>query len=140
MKLIDKYKMYKKQYPYCLLIMKEGIFYKTFYEDALILWYLFEYKYVNDTVSFGSSPYDKVLAVLNKRDISYIVISNDKEIFKVVKDNDIYFSYCDLAKKSYDKIRRNDGLIEKLNQVLEIYPDNYKAIDEMLDDMLNRAN
>lgn len=140
MKLIDKYKMYKKQYPYYILIMKEGIFFKTFYNDALIIWYLFEYKYVNDTTSFGTTPYDRVLRVLNKKDISYIVISQDKEIIKVTKDDENYISYCNLSKKSYDKTKRRESLLNKLDQILEIYPNNYQVIDELLDSMLINNN
>ena len=66
MKLIEKSQLFKKQYPNHIIIMQEGIFYKTFYEDALIIWYLFDYKCVKDTVSFGATPYDKVLAKLNR--------------------------------------------------------------------------
>ena len=138
MKLKDKYLLYKKQYPYYTLIMKEGIFYKTFFSDALIIWYLFEYKYVNDMVSFGTTPYDRVLVILNKRDISYIVISQDQEIIKVKKDDYNYISYCNLAKKSYENISRKESLIEKLNQVLEVSQDNYQIIKEVLDNMLSK--
>ena len=100
MKLIEKSKLYKKQYPDHILIMKEGIFYKTFYEDALIMWYLFEYKYLKDTVSFGTTPYDRVLAKLNKLDISYVVIADDKEVLKVTKDKENYESYLKISQKS----------------------------------------
>ena len=140
MKLIDKYKMYKKQYPYYILIMKEGIFFKTFYNDALIIWYLFEYKYVNDITSFGTTLYDRVLRVLNKKDISYIVISQDKEVIKVTKDDENYISYCNLSKKSHDKTNKRESLLNKLDQILEMYPNNYQVIDELLDSMLINNN
>lgn len=136
MKLIEKYEMYKKQYPNDILIMKDGIFYKTFYDDALIIWYLFDYKYVNNQTSFGTTPYDKVLAKLNKLDISYVVISNEKEIFEVKKDDDNYISYSNLSKKSYQKVVKNKELTEKLNKILETSPDKYEEINKMLESFI----
>ena len=65
MKNIDLYNLYKEKYSNSLIIIKEGIFYKTFHDDAKIIWYLFEYKYIKDIVSFGSASYDKVIDRLN---------------------------------------------------------------------------
>lgn len=39
---------------------KDGSFYKCFYDDAKILWYIFDYVYLNDSVSFGTKAYSKV--------------------------------------------------------------------------------
>ena len=136
MKLIEKSKLYKKQYPDHILIMKEGIFYKTFYEDALIMWYLFEYKYLKDTVSFGTTPYDRVLAKLNKLDISYVVIADDKEVLKVTKDKENYESYLKISQKSYEKEAHTKELVNKLKEVLEIKPDSYEKINIMLNHIL----
>ena len=136
MKLMEKYEMYKKQYPNYLLIMKEGIFYKTFYDDALIIWYLFDYKYIKNMVSFGTTPYDKVILKLNKLDISYLVIGQEKETLKVTKDDENYISYQKLAKKNYEKIHKTEELIKKLTKVLEVNPNSYQAIDNLLEKYL----
>ena len=61
MKTIDLYHAYKEKLPNCIVIIKEGIFYKTFEVDAKLLWYLFDYKYANGIISFGNLSYDKVI-------------------------------------------------------------------------------
>ena len=54
MKQIDKYNSYKEKFLNCMVFIKEGSFYKCFYDDAKILWYVFDYVYLNDSVSFGT--------------------------------------------------------------------------------------
>lgn len=136
MKLIEKYESYKKKYPHAIVLMKEGIFYKTFYDDAKIIWYLFDYKYVQDTVSFGTSPYDKVLAQLNKLDLGYVVIDQDQEVLVSLKPEDVYASYSSLANHRFDKTNRNDKLVHKMKRIIESYPDSYDMINAFLDDIV----
>lgn len=136
MKLIDKYSTYKEKYKSAIVILKEGIFYKTFYDDAKILWYLFNYKYINDTVSFGNVPYDKVILKLNKLDISYVVIDNDGIALSYIRDEDTYLSYEILAKKSYSKALKTEQLVEKLHQVINEKPNSYGEINNLFDSIL----
>lgn len=75
-KTIDLYNKYKSRYSNTIVIIKEGLFYKTLGEDAKLIWHLFNYKYVKDTVSFGMAPYNNVIMKLNDLDIfSLVVIS-----------------------------------------------------------------
>ncbi len=136
MKLIDKYNAYKDKYKNALVIMKEGIFYKTFNDDAKILWYLFDYKYVNDTVSFGNVPYDKVILKLNKLDISYIIIDNDNIVLSYLRDEETFLSYKSLAKKSYNKTEKTEELVDKLKLIMTNSPDNYEKINTLFDKLL----
>lgn len=136
MKLIDKYDSYKKKYPSSIVFMKEGIFYKTFYDDAKVIWYLFDYKYVNDSVSFGNTPYDKVLARLNKLDIGYVVIDKDKEVIISSKDKENYDSYVSLAVRGYNKETRGLELLDKVKKVLDTHPEEYDKINNSLDEIL----
>lgn len=136
MKLIDKYNAYKDKYKNALVIMKEGIFYKTFNDDAKILWYLFDYKYINDTVSFGNAPYDKVILKLNKLDISYIIIDNDNIALSYLRDEETFLSYKKLAKKSYNKMTKTEELVDKLKLVMTNNPDSYEEINKLFDKLL----
>lgn len=97
MKLVEKYQVLKEKYLYEIVLLKEGIFYKTFYDDAKILWYLFEYKYVGDCVSFGITPYDKVIAKLQRLGIGFVVIDKDNEVLRCKKEKEDYRSYLSLA-------------------------------------------
>lgn len=139
MKLIDKYNAYKDKYKNALVIMKEGIFYKTFQDDAKILWYLFDYKYVNDTVSFGNAPYDKVILKLNKLDISYVIIDNDNVVLSYLRDAETYTSYTLLAQKSYNKTVKTEELIEKLKQAMTYNPSSYDDVNKLLDNILSKC-
>lgn len=136
MKLIDKYNSYKEKYKHAIIILKEGIFYKTFYDDAKILWYLFDYKYINDTISFGNAPYDKVILKLNKLDISYVVIDNDGVALSHILNEEAYLSYEALAKKSYSKAQKTEQLMEKLQKIMTVNPNYYDEIDSLLNKFL----
>lgn len=133
MKLIDKYKTYKDKYENTLVIIKEGIFYKTFEDDAKILWYIFDYKYVNDSVSFGNSPYDKVILKLNKLDISYIILDKDEIVLSHIRDEDAYLSYKSLSIKSYNQLVKTENLINKLQTLMNNKPECYEKVNSMLD-------
>ncbi len=133
MKLIDKYKTYKDKYENTLVIIKDGIFYKTFEDDAKILWYIFDYKYVNDSVSFGNSPYDKVILKLNKLDISYIILDKDEIVLSHIRDEDAYLSYKSLSKKSYNQLVKTENLINKLQTLMNNKPECYEKVNSMLD-------
>lgn len=136
MKIIDVYSSFKEKYQNSVVIVKEGIFYKSFYDDAKLLWYLFGYKYINDSVSFGNIPYDKVISKLNNLDLGIVVISNNQEILSVTRDIDIYKSYLKISLKSFEKNERKNKLIEKLSKILDNKDDCYFEIDKFLDNFI----
>lgn len=136
MKIIEKYKLYKKQYPKQLVLIKDGIFYKTFYDDALIILYLFDYKYINNSISFGITPYEKVLSKLYKLDIGYVVFNQVNEILNVKLDEENYLSYISLSKKNYQKIIKNKGINKKLDKILKQSSNNYILVNNFLDEFL----
>ncbi len=133
MKLIDIYKLYKENHFDTLIIVKDGIFYKSFYNDAKILWYLFNYKYINDSVSFGNVPYDKVVSKLKRNDINFIIFDKEKELLSLIKEDNTYHSYSDLANKSYDKRLKIDLLLKKLEFILDNNYSSYQKIDSYLE-------
>ena len=137
MKSIDLYNLYKEKYSNSLIIIKEGIFYKTFYDDAKIIWYLFEYKYIKDIVSFGSASYDKVIDRLKKLDISFIVIEKNNILLEKVFNNENFNLYLKLATSSYEKYQRKQKLINKFMKLLENEEDYYQEVNEFLDKYLS---
>lgn len=133
LKLIDKYMSYKKKYNDNIILIRNGIFYKTFYDDAKIIWHIFKYKLINNSVSFGTSPYDKVISKLGKLDIGFVVIDNDKEVLYVKGDNEVYNSYKLLANKAYDKSLKREKIINKFMEVIIKREDAYDDLDKFLD-------
>lgn len=131
-KILELYKAYKEKYSNTIIIIKEGTFYKTFYEDAKIIWFLFGYQYLNDVTSFGSSPYNKVLLRLKQMDISFIVVDKSQEIVKCLKNNDNYNTYVILSNSSFEKNKRNTKLHSLIDKLLEDNDDNYNVINDFL--------
>ena len=135
MKSIEVYEAYKKKYTSTLVLVKEGIFYHSYYGDGKILWYLFHYKYINHRSSFGNVPYDKVISRLKELDISFAVVSKEEEYFVSKKDSTIYNHYLDLSVKSYDKFEREEYLLKKLKRVYQNDSSCFQEIDAFLDEI-----
>ena len=88
MKIIEKYNLNKNKYPKYIILIKVGIFYETYNEDAYILNNLFNYKIKeinnNKRLGFPTNSYDKVITKLKEFQINYIIIEDDitKKTFK----------------------------------------------------------
>lgn len=134
MKTKEKYDGLKKEKK--LTFIKEGIFYKTFDRDAIIMWYLFDYKINNNILAFGTNSYDKVIKKLNKLDIGYSIFINDKEIINIERDNESLNLYEKLSKIAYEKEIKKEKIYKKLNKVLESSFDNYDKVDIFLNKLL----
>ncbi len=119
MKTLDKYLYYKEKYPKHIIFIKEGTFYKTFKDDAIIIWHFFDYKWNGDAIAFGASPYSKVLDKLNQLEISYIVVSNNEEELVIDNDSENFDLYLKLATKRYTKFKEKMELTDLFNKVIE---------------------
>jgi len=133
MKSIDIYKKYKDDNVSRIVIVKEGIFYKVYSSDALIVWYLFDYKYSNDCVSFGVSSYVKVIDKLQKLGLGYIVVSTDGLLDRCIGDNDVYEHYSFLADKCFKKTEWKDELCKILSDLIDKDLNNYQVIKNFLE-------
>ena len=137
MKLDEVNNLYKDRYKDYLIIIKDGSFYKSLYDDGKIIWYIFGYKYLKDNCSFGSIPYDKVMDKLKSIDISFVVVSKNEEIIKYNGDNMVYDSYYKLAKKAYDKYEKKNELIDKVKIICEDN-DSYNELNGYVDKIMER--
>ena len=126
------YDYYKGKYSNLIVIVKEGIFYKSYLIDGKIIWYLFNYKYSNDCVSFGNNSYDKVILKLKKSNISFVVVDKEKELLLYLSDDIFYNSYCSLASKSYEKYEIESKIVDEVRSIIETYPDKCEVIWEFL--------
>ena len=115
----EKYTSIKHEYKECLVLIKNGSFYITFCDDALILNYLFNYKVINNKVGFPISNLDKVLSKLDSNNISYYIDDNYNNILYNAKTN--YFNNTNL-----------DLLIDEIKFVISLDPNNLKLIKEYL--------
>lgn len=138
MKTIDIYKLYKEKYKDTIILIKEGIFYKSYKEDAKILWQLLEYKYINESLGFSNNSYDKVVNKLIKLNISFIIIDKNDIIINSYKENNIYDLYSKLSEESYLLEEEKNKLINKLKKVLEKNVNSYSEIEEFLINMIKK--
>ena len=108
-----------------VVIRKSGLFYEVFDNDAEIFHYLFNYKIVNHRVGFPNNAINKVINILENKEISYEVIGEDsKHDFKDKNQYNLYIA------KSKNKIELNDK-IEKILKLLETFDE--KKLWEILD-------
>ena len=61
MGLQELHKIIKNEKKDYIVIIKTKNYYKTFDTDAMIMWYIFNYKYSDNTVMFGNNAFDKVI-------------------------------------------------------------------------------
>ncbi len=123
----EKYISIKHEHKECLVLIKNGSFYITFYDDALILNYLFNYKVINNKVGFPISNLDKVLSKLDSNNISYYIDDNYNNN-PINNYNNILYN----AKTNYFNNTNLDLLIDEIKFVISLDPNNLKLIKEYL--------
>ena len=133
MKNIEIYNAYKDKYPNTLVIVKEGIFYSSYNEDANILWHRFGYKHLDNKVSFGQIPYDRVINELKGNEISFCIVDKEREYFKFTGDDNLYNNYLVIANKAYERQKKEDFLVNKVKDVFKNNPSKYDDMVSFLD-------
>lgn len=94
---------------------KIGNFYQAIDEDALILWYVFKYKYKNEKVGFPIKTLDKVKNKLEELHIHYKI--DEKYIFN--KGYNEYEKYLKKANELYKKYDKKEDILDKLEYLSE---------------------
>lgn len=111
-----KYEKIKEDYKTSIVIIKYGLFYNVFSEDAIIINYLTNYKlfYNNNKLcaSFTDKSISLVLSRLRVRKISYIVVN--KKITEEYLGSII--SYNEVLKES----NRNNQKILLIEKIIDI--------------------
>ena len=104
MKSIEKYNTYKDKYQKSIVFIREGKFYCTYNDDAILIWNLFDYKWNNDCISFGESACNKVFDYLKNKNVGYVVIKNDDLAIK--GDDRVYELYLEIAKINFNRYNK----------------------------------
>ena len=115
---MDKYEKIKENNKNSIVIIKYGLFYNVFHEDAIIISYLMNYKlfYNNNKLctSFTDKSISLVLSRLRLRKISYIVVN------KMIKEEYLgsIIEYNKILNES-NKVNEKMLLIEKIVDILK---------------------
>lgn len=103
-----------------LRIRKSGLFYETFDEDALIMHYLFNYKLIDERVSFPTNSLAKILNTLNEQEIDYLVIGGPERIKNEFGESNSYLKILQKAENKREAEDRLNGLLPKLEILYKV--------------------
>ena len=81
--MYEKYLELKKQYQNCIVMLKVGSFYHVYNKDAILMFYFFSYKILENRVGFPISTLSKVIRFLRKNEINYYVYDEKLEEFEI---------------------------------------------------------
>ena len=130
MKTKEKYDYYKSTYSKSIVLIKEGSFYKTYLEDAVIVWDIFNYKWFKDSIAFGISNANKVFDELKRIGIGYVVINED--IAFIGGNDEVYDLYKRLSEINFDKYEKKRELSSILDGILDRDISKYTVIKNFL--------
>ena len=129
----ERYEMYKRQYNNYIILFKQGNFYYSINDDALIFNNIFNYKVnvVSDfiKVGFPLKSIDKVLPIFEENNINYIIVY--KEIIEKKKHpNNNYLKYLNID-SNYEFI------LSRINKIDKTLKDNLlnSNIESVLNDI-----
>ncbi len=120
-KLAQKYKEIKKDYPQYVILIKSGIFYEVLDDDAYIMRFLFDYKIkqMNESCLIGvpETAIKKVEEEMIREKIAYVTVENGK-IKDIDKINNLkkecYDMLLKISKSSYELYLQSENLNEKI--------------------------
>lgn len=123
MKSVDVYLSYKIRYPSSIVIMQFGNFYEVFDKDTIIMNILFNYKIRKignvDRVGFPLGSLYKVINILNKNKINYVVVDTvDNKKFLSIKKTHKKNNYNKFSKQSINIVEVNKR-IENIYNILK---------------------
>ena len=140
MRAVEKYEYFKKKYPKSIIFIKEGSFYKTYREDAIILWHLFQYKWNHDTVAFGIAASAKVFEYLQNQQIAYVTIDANSEEVTIPGDSEVYDLYVRLSSIHYEKYVKKEELHKLLDRLMDQVVHSYAKIKNLFETLLERGS
>lgn len=106
MKPIEKYDYYKLRNPKMIIFVRVSSFYKTYRDDARIIYHLFDCKWVNSMVIIGVINAGKIFDKIKNHDFGFITIENDSSTTIINGNDTIYYYYLNISlisKVEFDK-------------------------------------
>ena len=111
-----EYNLYKKKNKDRIVLLKCGSFYKTYDRDALIMWNMFNYKFIGNVVSFPFCVIYKVIRKLNNGGTSVVVINNNEV---KLYENNMCNNYFNCLLSAIDNYEINEK-VDFINNIFKI--------------------
>ena len=133
MKLVDINNRLRDEYRNTVILMKYGNFYRCFYNNAIVVGYLFDYKLHNNKVGFPINIINNILCVLDKYSIDYLVYNSIKDIRYIYHDINNYNKYLELGNSKYNLDNYVLNINDKVKGILDsdINVDIMRYLDEL---------
>lgn len=113
-----------------ITISKKGSFCNICNNDCYILYYLFNYKIINNKLGFPINSLPKVIATLENRKINYSI--GNKEISFI---NNNYLTYLNLGREKYNTTQTKKTFEEKIERLSKKQTDElFNLIKRYLDE------
>ena len=107
-----------------IVFRKNGGFYSVYGDDTYILYYLFNYRIIDDRVGFTKNSFIKLVNVLDSKCINYDNVN--------FKKRNKYSKYVELGKRKHSIDYRIRCILDKINSLSE------DKIDDILDYIENK--
>ncbi len=96
-----------------ITISKKGGFYNVYNNDCYIIYYLFNYKVINNKLGFPISTLPKVISTLENKKINYSIENKEEKNFI----NNNYLKYLNLGKEKYNITQTKKTFEEKIKRL-----------------------
>lgn len=107
-----------------IVFRKNGGFYSVYGSDTYIMYYLFNYRIIDNRVGFPVTAINKIINTLDEKNINYENPITSEKINYKRKNN--YNKYIELGKRKYSIDYRINDILTKLNTL------DTKKIEEIL--------
>lgn len=111
----------KNEYKNSCILIKSGIFYQSFNDDAILLNYIFKYKLnsINNTqfkIGFPISNINDVIRILNNEKVNYVIYDNKMNIVTKKFKNNMYNNMLIISKENLSNEIKIEQIIVRLKE------------------------
>lgn len=114
--MYNEYLKQKEKYSNCVILMRVGSFYRTYDQDAIILFYLCHYQVIKNMLGFPIRSLNKILKELKCEKVNFIV---DDEMNICVDNEENYLSLYEKSLERYQLKEQIDQIYSFLNDNIE---------------------
>ena len=135
-KISEYGKIIKEQNDNKVVLVKSGNFYRCFDKDAIIVYYLLNYKLTEDLmVGFPVSSLGKVLVKLKNNNVSSIILNDLSNTINYNCTNNKYKEVLNDSINYLENSKKIDLLIDEIRNILSMDISNYEKFKKFLNEL-----
>lgn len=135
MRLIEINKKLRSEYKNTVILMKYGNFYRCFYNNAIVVGYLFNYRLHNNKVGFPVNIIKSIECRLDEYSIDYLIYNSDHDIKYIYHEINNYNKYLILGNSKYNLDNYILNINNKVKDILDNDINKYIDIMRFLDEL-----